>query len=958
VQLTKLLFTISKTRIVAVFAAGLISGVANTYLLTLIGGVLSPEAHHGATWQRFAVTGSVALVSTVVSQLLLIRLTQDAIYQLRTRLSSGVVSAPLEHLERLGAHRLLATLTEDVRALSQAVTSLPNICVDAVTILGCFMVLALVSGPIFAVTATGTALSILGVEMFLRRVRRLYRQARENEDALLRSFQSGLAGIKELKLHRGQRRDYMDRHLLGAAGELRDKNVAAGSRFSVAHGYGRALQLLTMAVILFVLTRALELPRPVMVTYILVTIFLAMPMQSFMSRIPELLRGDVALAKIRAMNLSVQNSTDEQQLPYTDRPAAAAARLELTNLSYTYPTEPAPPHGPGTPPHSPHRPPPGQPLGVNGSGFRLGPLDLVFEPGQISFVVGGNGSGKSTQANLLTGLYLPETGFVTLNGEKIGHDNLEWFRQNCSAVFTDFHLFKDYLGFDRPGIDDEVRHLLTELQLTHKVTVQDGRLSTVALSQGQRKRLALLTTLLEDRPIYVFDEWAADQEPRFRDVFYTEIVTGLARRGKTVIVITHDDRYFHCADQIIELDFGQLADTSPPTAAIDKSSAPPLRFALAPLNILERSCAVSAISDEGRNLRALGRRSGDHAPVADRVLFRSLMSDNLRWDALELREGDIVISAPSKCGMTWTQRLVSLLVFDGPDLPEPMSRVSPWLDQTIRPIEEVVAALDAQKHRRFIKTHTPLDGLVLDDRVTYIGVGRDPRDVAVSMLHQEANTDPNRRLALHDAAAPPHKGFAPPGADFPRGVKPHEAVRDWMERPVMPAEGMGSLATILYHFGTVWQRRHLPNVAVFHYADYRENVASELVRLGRVLGYDVGRARAEELVKHASLDAMRARASELAPNSTEGIWRSNERFFRAGGLGEWRDIFTEHELQRYFHRVEQLAPPDLVAWAHDGRRGCDPGTATANNLWPEELELIAEAEAQDYELRTVNEEVS
>ena len=122
--------------------------------------------------------------------------------------------------------------------------------------------------------------------------------------------------------------------------------------------------------------------------------------------------------------------------------------------------------------------------------------------------------------------------------------------------------------------------------------------------------------------------------------------------------------------------------------------------------------------------------------MAGRVVYRSWMSDSLRWDALRLREGDVVISAPSKCGVTWTQRLVSLLVFDGPDLPGPLSTVSPWVDLNIRPIEEVVAVLDAQQHRRFLKTHTPLDGLVLDDRVTYIGVGRDPRDAAISELLQ------------------------------------------------------------------------------------------------------------------------------------------------------------------------------------------------------------------------------
>lgn len=139
-----------------------------------------------------------------------------------------------------------------------------------------------------------------------------------------------------------------------------------------------------------------------------------------------------------------------------------------------------------------------------------------------------------------------------------------------------------------------------------------------------------------------------------------------------------------------------------------------------------------------------------------RTLYRSLMSDNMRWDALRLREGDIIISTPSKCGMTWTQRLVSLLVFDGPELPGPLSTVSPWFDQTIRPLDEVVGVLEAQTHRRFMKTHTPLDGLILDDRVTYICVGRDPRDAAVSMLFQTANMDRDRMRVLHDAAVPAH----------------------------------------------------------------------------------------------------------------------------------------------------------------------------------------------------------
>ncbi|MGK2879532.1 MAG: ATP-binding cassette domain-containing protein [Mycobacterium sp.] len=600
-QLVRFLFSVSRARILAVIVTGLFSGVANTYLLTLISGVLAPDGHTKVGVGQFAATAVVALCSALLSQVLLIRLTQDAIYLLRGQLSNGVVSAPLEQLERLGSHRLLATLTEDVRSLSQAVTAIPNLCVDVVTVFGCLGFLAVISGPIFAVMVGGTLVSIFGVELLLRRVRRLYREARESEDLMLRSFTSVTVGIKELKLHRGRREDFMDRHLLGAAGILRDQNVAAGSRFAVAHGYGRILQLITMAAILFGLASLLQLPREVMVSYILVTMYLSGPMQTVMQRIPELFRGDVALAKIRAMNLTM--GSGESLLPYDGRPAATEGRLELTNVGYTYQSElspelPSVPMGPDGPPgmgmgrrkgkgekngHPPHGHPPHGPGGLlggpppgapapSGPGFHLGPLDLVFEPGHITFIVGGNGSGKSTLAKILTGLYAPHTGFLSLNGEMIDATNVEWFRQNTSAIFTDFHLFEDYLGFNQPGLDAEVRHYLQELEIAHKVTVQDGKLSTVALSQGQRKRLALLTALLEDRSIYVFDEWAADQEPRFRDVFYTEILSGLKRRGKTVIVITHDDRYFHCADQLVKLDFGQIAEvtTEPFHAAIAK----------------------------------------------------------------------------------------------------------------------------------------------------------------------------------------------------------------------------------------------------------------------------------------------------------------------------------------------------------------------------------------------------
>ncbi|WP_415851710.1 ABC transporter transmembrane domain-containing protein, partial [Tsukamurella ocularis] len=340
-KLFKFLLSISPAAIAAAVVAGLIAGGANAYLLTLINGLVAPGPMPTVTVTQFVLTAVVVVVAGVASQLILLHLAQAAVYRLRARLSQRVLAAPLEHIERLGDHRLLATLTEDVRSLSMAVSGIPGLCIDLATIIGALTYLATVSGTLFAVSVAGTLIGIACVETVLRRVRETYRRARELDDALIGSFQEVTHGIKELKLHRARRTDFLDRKLLGTAEDLRRKHVAAGTRFAGGQALGQVLQLGTMVLILFVLARAMELPRETMIGYVLVTTFLSMPMQSLMHRIPDLLRGDVALAKIRGLDLSLETPRDESALPYEPRPLSDGT-VELRGVGYEYLPEPPP----------------------------------------------------------------------------------------------------------------------------------------------------------------------------------------------------------------------------------------------------------------------------------------------------------------------------------------------------------------------------------------------------------------------------------------------------------------------------------------------------------------------------------------------------------------------------------------------------------------------------------------
>jgi putative ATP-binding cassette transporter len=206
--------------------------------------------------------------------------------------------------------------------------------------------------------------------------------------------------------------------------------------------------------------------------------------------------------------------------------------------------------------------------------FALGPIGVRFVPGEIVFIVGGNGSGKTSFGRVLSGLYPPTAGLLLLDGVEVSDETRDAYRQHFAAVFFDFHLFRTLPDPVPEARRQQIGHYLDLLQLSNKVTLEGSSFSTIDLSQGQRKRLCLLNSLLEDRPVYLFDEWAADQDPQFKQVFYHKILPGLAASGKTVIAITHDDQYYSVADRIIRFDAGRIVEDGRAASAARPAHVP------------------------------------------------------------------------------------------------------------------------------------------------------------------------------------------------------------------------------------------------------------------------------------------------------------------------------------------------------------------------------------------------
>jgi putative ATP-binding cassette transporter len=535
-NLLKFFLRTCRGMIVFTTLTALVSGACNAALIALINVALN----HPRTSTKWLVGGFIALalgklLTNFMSNALLARYAQGAISDLRRNLVRKVLAVPLRELEKIGSAGILVALTDDVFNITQALLAIPTLIGNLAMLLGGAAYLGWLSWKVLMGMTVLILLGAISYRWLMKSAYGFLNLAREEQDKLYDQFRVLTDGIKELKLHRERRTVFFSKNVRNATEAFQKYNVAAEYRFALAQNWNYMLFYILVGLILFLLPIKQSISMVTLTGYVLTILYLMGPLAGVMNSFPFFGRASVALEKVEKLGITLGACPAEEVATEHVNGEGSFRRLDLVRVVHSYHSE------------------------KEDSNFTLGPISLCLSPGELVFLVGGNGSGKSTLAKIITGLYFPEAGEIRLDGKVINDHNRDDYRQKFSAVFSDFCLFDTLMGLHAPDLDVQAREYLKHFHLNHKVKILNGKLSTTSVSQGQRKRLALLTAYLEDRPIYLFDEWASDQDPQFKEVFYTQLLPELKARGKTVVVITHDDKYFYIADRIMKLEDGKLS---------------------------------------------------------------------------------------------------------------------------------------------------------------------------------------------------------------------------------------------------------------------------------------------------------------------------------------------------------------------------------------------------------------
>ncbi len=520
----------------SVLVMAVISGIAHGLLLGIItqaAATASSETLNFRYLLLFVAAFSIVIVGKRFALIRANQIAENAIHNIRLRITSKIRDAELLYLENMGKGELYTRITQDTNLISESAIIIINACQSAIMVLFCILYIAALSKTAFAITVLSVGAAILNYMLHQSTVSEELRETTKKESRFFDMLNQLLEGFKELKINRRKTGAFFG-VFQTVAGETRDLKVKTGTRFVTELMFSQVFFYTLIAVILFILPRLERADAGLIIQITAAILFIIGPLNMVVGAIPIFARSSMAVENLYTLEERLDNAGEQStQAPFHPGRYQSFSVITFENVMF----------------HYYHRDK--SPL------FSVGPIDMTIRRGEVVFVVGGNGSGKSTLMKLLTGLYYPESGRISVDGKPVMRSDYPDYRELYSIIFTDFHLFDRLYGIDE--YDEELIHrLLKQMELDRKTDFVDGAFTNIQLSTGQRKRMAMITALLEDKPVYVFDEWAADQDPTFREYFYNEQLKKMKESGKTIIAVSHDDRFFHYADRVLKMDFGRF----------------------------------------------------------------------------------------------------------------------------------------------------------------------------------------------------------------------------------------------------------------------------------------------------------------------------------------------------------------------------------------------------------------
>jgi cyclic peptide transporter len=512
-----------------------LSGLANAMVIFLITGSLSPGFRERLLYMvyYFLLAMLLYILGRKVISTKLTRITFDIVYDMRMRLLEKVFYTSYQRFENLDRGRVFATINDDTGQIGNSANIFVTMLTSIITILGCFIFLATIAFWATIVTI-GVILCITVLYYIVSQKAQIYmEEARDTRDVFMRLLNGLIDGFKELSIHFNKKREYRD-DLEKTTDEFRNKTVVAMVKFINAFMVGESMLIAILGAVGFAVPKLFpEIQTFTLISFIMILLYLIGPITGILATIPQVMQISVAWRRVKEFIKDIPANLDPEEMEKLELNIKHVDHIEAKGVTFKYESE------------------------NEDDAFSVGPVDFEAKRGEVVFIIGGNGSGKTTLAKLLTGLYIPHEGSILVDGKVVNNYQLgEYF----STVFSGYHLFEKLYNIDLSDEEKqkEGEEYLKTLHLAGKVSFEADSLSTIDLSGGQRKRLALLQCYLEDCPIYLFDEVAADQDPEFRKFFYRELLTRMKEKGKIVIAITHDDHYFDVADKVIKMDMGNI----------------------------------------------------------------------------------------------------------------------------------------------------------------------------------------------------------------------------------------------------------------------------------------------------------------------------------------------------------------------------------------------------------------